>query len=179
MVLDLIIQSFWFLLPAAVANMSPTLFKKINFLNYPIDFNKKTNGRPILGSNKTFRGFFFGTLMAILIIFIQKLLYPYMINYTIVDYSTNAIFLLGFLLGFGALAGDSIESFFKRRANINPGSPWIPFDQLDWVIGSLLLALIYVEIPFSISLTCIILFGLLHPTINLVGHFLKLQKNKI
>ena len=40
--------------------------KKINFLNYSVDFNKTWNGKRILGDHKTYRGFFFGTLGAFL-----------------------------------------------------------------------------------------------------------------
>jgi CDP-2,3-bis-(O-geranylgeranyl)-sn-glycerol synthase len=47
---------------------------------------------------------------------------------------------LGFLLGLGAMAGDAAKSFFKRRLGIAPGHPWIPFDQIDFQIGALLLA---------------------------------------
>ncbi|MEM3153941.1 MAG: CDP-archaeol synthase, partial [Candidatus Woesearchaeota archaeon] len=39
--------------------------------------------------------------------------------------------------GIGALLGDSIKSFFKRRLGILPGRPWIPFDQVDYAIGAL------------------------------------------
>jgi CDP-2,3-bis-(O-geranylgeranyl)-sn-glycerol synthase len=46
----------------------------------------------------------------------------------------------GLRFGFGAMAGDAAKSFFKRRLAIEPGRPWIPFDQLDFAIGALLLA---------------------------------------
>src|SRR5437773_6411567 len=47
--------------------------------------------------------------------------------------------LLGVLFGAGAMAGDSAKSFFKRRLGVEPGRPWIPFDQLDFVLGALVL----------------------------------------
>lgn len=34
---------------------------------------------------------------------------------------------------------DSVKSFVKRRVGIAPGEPGIPFDQLDFVIGALVL----------------------------------------
>jgi CDP-2,3-bis-(O-geranylgeranyl)-sn-glycerol synthase len=37
------------------------------------------------------------------------------------------------------MAGDSLKSFVKRLKGIPPGRPWIPMDQLDFIVGSLLL----------------------------------------
>ena len=42
-----------------------------------------------------------------------------------------------FSLCFGALMGDIIESFFKRRIGKKRGEDWIPFDQLDFILGVL------------------------------------------
>ena len=177
--LKLLIQIIWFFLPAAFANMSPNVFKFIPFLNYPVDFNIRLQNKPLLGKNKTYRGFFFGILIALLTIIIQKTLYPYMSNLSLVNYNQINIYLLGFLLGFGALFGDCFFSFLKRRINIPPGKPWIPFDQINWVIGSLLLTSLYISFSFKEILTSIIFLGFLHPVINLLSYYLGLQKNKM
>jgi CDP-2,3-bis-(O-geranylgeranyl)-sn-glycerol synthase len=55
----------------------------------------------------------------------------------IVDY--DAWVDLGLRFGLGAMAGDSAKSFVKRQLGIAPGSPWVPFDQLDFVLGALVL----------------------------------------
>jgi len=34
--------------------------------------------------------------------------------------------------------GDIIESFFKRRIGKKRGESWVPFDQLDFILGVLL-----------------------------------------
>jgi CDP-2,3-bis-(O-geranylgeranyl)-sn-glycerol synthase len=176
---DLILQSFWFLLPAGFANMAPVLFKNINFLNYPIDFDKSFHGRPIFGHNKTFRGFFFGILTAILIVYLQSLLNPYLDpTFSLVDYNQTNIFILGFLLGFGALLGDLVKSFFKRRANIEPGESWMPFDQIDWVLGALLVTSIYIVPSLNIILISLILFSILHIVINYLGYTIGIKRNK-
>ncbi|MBW2992665.1 CDP-archaeol synthase [Candidatus Woesearchaeota archaeon] len=177
-IITYLISIFWFLLPAGFSNMAPVFFKKFNFLNIPVDFNKTFRNKPIFGKNKTFRGFFFGIILSIIIIYIQKLLYPFMLNYSIIDYTSINIYLLGFLLGFGALFGDLIKSFFKRQLNIAPGKPWIPFDQIDWVIGSLLFSLLYINISLDIILISILLFGIIHPLVNYIGYLLKIKKNK-
>jgi CDP-2,3-bis-(O-geranylgeranyl)-sn-glycerol synthase len=176
--IELIIQTFWFLLPAGIANMSPVIFKWVPLLNYPVDSNKKFRGKPMLGKNKTYRGLLVGTVMAILTVYIQGKLYPQMIDFSIIDYSQINIILLGFLLGFGALAGDMVESFFKRQVNIKPGKSWVPFDQIDWIVGSIIFASMYINVPLKFIITSIILFGVLHPLVNLTGYFLRIKKNK-
>lgn len=175
----LLVQIIWFFLPAGIANMSPVIFKKVNFLNYPVDFNLKIKGKPLLGKNKTYRGFFFAISMSILTIFIQKTLYPHLINYSLVNYNQINIYLLGFLLGFGALIGDTLKSFFKRRLKIPPGKPWIPFDQIDWIIGTALLINLYIKLSFKEILIALILSLIFHPLINLLSYSLGIQKNKI
>lgn len=176
--IEIIIQTFWLLLPAGFANMAPVLFKWIPFINHPVDFNKKFRDKPIFGKNKTYRGFLFGILTAILIVFIQKNLYEYTSSISLINYSEINVFLLGFLMGFGALFGDLIESFFKRQMGIDSGKPWFPFDQTDWVIGSLIFAVFYVNIEIKIIAVSILLFGILHPIINLIGYYLGIKKNK-
>ena len=42
--------------------------------------------------------------------------------------------LIGFLLGFGALLGDALGSFIKRRMGIGRGKPAPILDQIDFLI---------------------------------------------
>ena len=42
-----------------------------------------------------------------------------------------------FSICIGALLGDIIESFFKRRIGKSRGENWIPFDQIDFILGVL------------------------------------------
>jgi CDP-diglyceride synthetase len=46
---------------------------------------------------------------------------------------------LGLRFGTGAMAGDAAKSFVKRRLGIPPGTPWIPWDQVDFRLGALIL----------------------------------------
>ncbi|MDD5096840.1 MAG: CDP-archaeol synthase, partial [Candidatus ainarchaeum sp.] len=50
-----------------------------------------------------------------------------------------AQFVSGFLLSVGALLGDALGSFVKRRAGITPGKPFF-LDQLGFIAVGLLLA---------------------------------------
>ena len=163
----------YLLLPGIFANMSPVLFTKINFLNKPIDLGKKFLGKRILGDNKTYRGFFFGILIAIITAFIQiwiPINTPYQIT-------LQNFWYLGFLLGFGALFGDVVESFIKRRIGIAPGKPWIPFDEIDHIIGSLLIISTIFSLPIISAIWVIIITIPLHILVNVIGYFFKLRKN--
>jgi len=174
-----ILQLFWHLLPAGISNMTPPLLKKINLLNKPVDFGKKYRGRRILGDHKTWRGFLFGTLAAIIFIYLQRGLTNTLNLNTIISYNSSNLFLLGFLFGFGALFGDALKSFFKRQSDIPPGKPWIPFDQIDWVFGAILMSEVYVRLTAYQVITTLVLFGLLHPVVNFISYLMGIQKNKL
>lgn len=173
-----IFQVFLLLLPAGLANMTPPLFKKINFLNYPIDFGIYFRGRRLLGDNKTFRGLFFGVAIAIIGTYLQKLFYPVILKHSIIDYSNINFFLLGFLLGLGALFGDLIGSFFKRQLRIAPGGSFIPFDQIDWIIGALFFLNFYVRTEMILNFLAILLFFILHIFVKLAGFYIGINENK-
>lgn len=158
-------------LPAGIANASPVLFKRVSFLNYPVC-------EKFLGSHKTWRGLFFGVVMATLAVFIQtKIQIPE--KFTLVNYAEINPLILGPLLGAGALIGDMLKSFFKRKIGIAPGKPWIPFDQIDWIVMTVLFSFAYIDLQLPDALLAILIYGLLHPVFNLISYFLKFQKVKI
>ncbi len=174
----MIIEALYLLLPAAFSNMVPNLFKWMPYLNFPIDNNIKYKGKPLLGKNKTWRGLISGTVCAMIIAFLQFLLYsvPFFSSISLLDYSN--FLLIGFLLGLGAHFGDLLESFLKRRIGIKPGQSLIMLDQLDWVMGSLIL-LLFVYIPsFKLVLTSLILFFGLHIIIKHIAFFFKLDTSR-
>lgn len=171
----------YMMLPSVFSNMAPVLFRKIRFLDCPLDFGRKFRGKPLFGSHKTFRGFFFGTLLAILVSYVQRVVYssvPFFARSSLIDYTQYNFVLLGFLLGFGALLGDLIKSFFKRRFGIRPGKRWFPWDQIDFMIGGLLLlSFIYVP-PWQAILALLIVTPALHVFFKHLGYYLKINKAK-
>lgn len=176
---NFILQCFYFILPAYFANMAPVILK--NFfrkLAFPIDLNKKINNKPIFGINKTYRGVIFGIIFAIFITFLQYILYKNNIFFdiSIVDYSNWL--LLGFLLGFGAIIGDLMESFVKRRLNYPPGKPFVPFDQLDFVIGALIFVAPIVILSISKIITILLLTFVLHILINHIAFYTNVRQEK-
>lgn len=121
-----IAQLFYLLLPVYLANMAPPLTRFWHGWNPPIS-------RRWLGSHKTVLGFALGVAVAMVVACLQSRLQW---HYQLLDYRQPLLF--GAACGVGALGGDSLKSFFKRRLGIAPGRPWIPADQLDFVIGGVL-----------------------------------------
>lgn len=177
----LVLKSLYLLLPALIANMVPPLCRHVGFLDTPVDFGKKWKGKRIFGDHKTFRGFAFGILFAGLIAGAQKwayLDYAFFRDFSIIPYGDHSAIILGILMGFGALAGDAVESFFKRRVNIRPGKPWIPFDQLDFVIGALLLLFIVFIPPWQVIVILLTVVPVLHILTNHIGYYIGVNKSK-
>ena len=117
----------YFMAPAYVANMLPPLVKYWSGWNRPIS-------QRWLGSHKTVMGFAAGLLGAFAVTFVQ-----YVIAGGTCIVVDDAWVGLGLRFGLGAMGGDCVKSFFKRRLQIAPGRAWIPFDQLDFVVGALIL----------------------------------------
>lgn len=168
-----LLKVFYLILPAYFANMAPVFFTKLNFLNSPVDFGAKINGKRLFGKNKTWRGLVTGVVVAIIIAFLQKLLDISSLN--ILNYQN--FILIGFLLGFGALFGDLVESFFKRQLDIRPGKFFFPFDYIDHTIGAFLLLSIAFFIPFWSAVLVVVLTMPLQLLVNLIGYKLKLRKD--
>lgn len=186
MSLIFVLKCFWFFLPAYFANMAPTFAKKggvLEFLAKPIDFDKNFKGKPIFGHHKTWRGMISGIILGILIAFLQKFIFQFSFfqKISFFNYQKINVFFLGFLLSFGALFGDLIASFFKRRKNIKPGDSWIPFDQISFVIGSFFIVNIFSDfkIPISAWILILILSFFLHILGNRIGFWLKISDSKI
>lgn len=117
------------MLPAYLANMAPPFTRYWPGWNRPIS-------RKWLGDHKTVVGFGAGLTVAMAATFVQSKL-----NWHagLLPYAEWP--LLGLAFGVGAMGGDSLKSFVKRLKGIPPGRPWIPMDQLDFVVGSLLLVM--------------------------------------
>ena len=177
--------SLWFFAPAGFANLGAFAAGKIGFLKkykYPVDCFKKYKGKRILGNHKTFRGFAAAIVIGIFICALEVWFYA---NFTsvrqlvYVNYSEINPFILGGLLGFGALFGDSAKSFFKRQKNIQPGRSWFPFDQIDYIVGGVAFSLLYIRLPVVEYIILFIVWSLLHPLTTFVGYLFKLRRKPL
>lgn len=178
--MNTLISLVYFMLPAYFANMAPVFAARLfPRFSAPVDFGLSWRNKRILGSNKTWRGVLFGMIAAIIIAFAQMLLEQHNIAMlSFVSYAKNWLE-LGLLLGFGALFGDSLKSFFKRRAGISPGTKFFPLDQIDFSIGALIFASIVYFPGWLESIAIVIISALGHMLLNYLGFLLKLKKDRI
>ncbi len=167
-----ILKATWLMLPAYIANPTAVVFGG----GTPIDFRKNwKNGRRILGDGKTFRGLIGGTVCGIVIGLIQQ---QAPLQFSLGVFTLSAII----ALSLGALLGDIVKSFFKRRLGLARGEKLPLADQLDFVAGAWILA--YIVDPkwftdnfsFGIMITVIIFTPILHRLTNIIGYHIKLKK---
>jgi len=180
---NLLIASLYFFLPAYFTNLTASLSRKISFLKFidiPVDFRKSLNGYRVFGDHKIWRGLICGTIAGMAIAFLQKYLYQF--NWakeiSLINYQEINILLFGFLISFGAVFGDLLFAFFKRRQNIEPGKPWIPFDQINFVIGAFLFLTPFFKIPLSAWGIILISTFFLHILGNHIAYWMHWQENR-
>ncbi len=170
-----VILAMWLMLPAYVANPLAVVFGG----GKPIDMGMKWyDGQRVFGDGKTIRGLIGGTACGIVSGLIQIYAAP-VFSIPIVPTLTAVI-----TLSFGALLGDLIKSFFKRRIGFVRGAELPLIDQLDFVAGAWLLTYIFDPVWFTryfisspwIIVTVLVLTPILHRLTNIFGYNIKLKK---
>jgi CDP-2,3-bis-(O-geranylgeranyl)-sn-glycerol synthase len=124
-----------------------------------------------LGAHKTAVGATAGVLMALLIAFIQSRIGW---NGAVVDYSRWPV--IGLALGVGAVGGDLLKSFLKRRRRIPPGARWIPADQLDFVIGAIALIAPFAHLTWSDVVAVLLVSFVADIAVNQVAFRLQIRE---
>ena len=147
-----------------------------------MDFGRSAkDGRRILGKGKTWRGFFGGALAGIIIGSIQLAL---AFNFDSVEFwgfgpMPHSIIAIS-LMGFGAMFGDALGSYIKRRSGKAPGAPFPGLDQYDFLIGAWLLLIVFQPIWFFehflegsriLGLFAVLaITPILHRSVNILGY---------
>jgi CDP-2,3-bis-(O-geranylgeranyl)-sn-glycerol synthase len=162
-----IAQLLYFMAPAYFANMAPPFQKYWTRWNRPIS-------ERWLGSHKTAIGFSLGVLAALLTTLAQS-----RIDWRGALLSYDEWPTLGLRFGIGAMAGDSVKSFVKRRLGIAPGRPWVPADQVDYVVGAL--ALVWSRVHPSWADVAVILALSVpgHVAVTRIGYWLGVRDAKL
>ena len=114
-------------------------------MRYPIDFHKKLLGHRILGDHKTFIGFLLMVCGALIVWHV--LLAVLMLFDTVPAIFHSEVFAAPFLIAIGVFTGDAVGSFIKRRCGIMPGDNLPVIDNLDWIIGALLILNVLYGLP--------------------------------
>lgn len=194
-ILNTFIDSIVFILPAFFANASPTILGKGTAFNGPIDCGRYWKGNEdlgrILGDGKTIRGFIGGTLTGTLISPLVILLLVFFgETATYLSYSNQGVFytlfkaddpylisiIIGFLQSTGALLGDLIGSFIKRRTGLKRGETFLFMDQLGFLFVALVLTFFVIPFPLEWVMILIPITFVVHIVMNLLGYIIGLQK---
>ncbi len=165
-VLFRVVQLLYFMAPAYAANMAPPLVRYWSGWNPPIS-------RRWLGSHKTVVGFAIGILAAMAATFIQS-----RIAWDGALVARGPWLTLGLRFGVGAMAGDTAKSFLKRRAGIAAGRPWIPWDQIDFVLGALALVWGAAALSWVDLATILVLSVIGHVLVNHLAYWLGIRDVK-
>ncbi len=181
-VLALIELALWLGLPAWIANSTPVVFGG----GRPIDGGRVfRDGRRVLGSGKTIRGFvagvFFGTLAGLVQSTLAPYLKPILDQYVTVTIEMERILFMtvpfAFALSFGALLGDSVGSFFKRRVNIRSGGPAPILDQLGFILVALICGSLILQPSYPYVVLLLVLTLAIHWFSNAVGYVLGFKEH--
>lgn len=175
-VLETIIVAFWAMLPAYVPNNAAVLAGG----GRPIDGGRTWDDKRVLGDGKTWRGTAVGTAVGAALALALNVVAGDVGAALGVDLPTFPPAAI-LALPFGAMLGDVLASFLKRRTGRDRGAAFPGVDQLDFVVVSLLLA--FVAAPgwfaetFTLPVLAVILVmtPILHVSTNGVAYRLGLK----
>ncbi len=167
-----LLRSAFIFLPAMVANALPVIVSGVIRERHPLDFGLKfIDGKRLLGKNKSIEGFIAGATGGLLVGCV----------YASVTHNIAWI-TYGAVSGVGAMIGDSLNSFVKRRLGIRSGDPFIPMDQLSFILVAYILVSVFrVDNAVGIRVTSvdlalgIYIVMVLHPLTNLIAYLLGLK----
>lgn len=152
-----IAQAIWVMLPAFVANPSAQLTGG----GLPMDLGRTLrDGARVLGPGKTWRGLLGGVLGGLFIGGLQIAIAAAVGDPSLVPTfdpglgdATAASFLVVLVLSLGALVGDALKSFAKRRLKLKRGHHLPVADQYDFVLGAWILCLALFPAWFATNFT--------------------------
>lgn len=172
------LTTLYFILPAYFSNGGALVFGG----GTPLDFGKTdSKGTRWIGNGVTWRGLIAGTIIGIITGAVQGYIAPDILKeigttlITPIITDVNNGILIGFLLGFGALLGDAIGSFLKRRLGIGRGKPAPILDQLDFLIVALILVYPIVTFNWLFLVIAIVLTLAIHLIANTGAYLLGLK----
>ena len=162
------IELLLFAIPLYVSNAVPVLIGGMT----PVDFGKNFfDNRRLFGDGKTFRGFAIGVLAGWGVALLTQY---FLLNFT--NFPVPQTLFFGLFVAFGALFGDLVGSFAKRRIGIKKGEPVFLLDQLDFVAGGIIFGSFYYVpsfwgVVFIAGATLV-----LHRATNVIAFKMKLKK---
>ncbi len=166
--LFLLLKILLMIAPMYIANACAMVFGG----DIPIDFGLNfLDNKRIFGNGKTWQGTVAGIFFGALAGLILQTSFP---SYTLSLTDNYALY--GLLVALGAVLGDIIASFFKRRASIERGEALFGVDQLDFVVGALLFGS-FLYMPELMEVGIIVILTLLvHKISNVIAFKIKMKR---
>ncbi|GGL28098.1 hypothetical protein GCM10009037_09640 [Halarchaeum grantii] len=170
--------AFWTMLPAYVPNNAAVLAGG----GRPIDGGRTwRDGKRLLGDGKTWRGTLVGTLAGAALAGALNVARPALAGATGVALPAFPL-AVALALPFGAMLGDILASFVKRRSGRERGAAFPLLDQLDFVVVALVLAALVAPAWFRATFTLpvvlavLVLTPVLHVLTNAGAYLLGLKE---
>ncbi len=161
--LEIVVSAMLFALPAYIANMTPLILSRIIRKRRPLDMGRNwVDGKRIFGDNKSVEGFVAGTFAGLIV----------------------GLFLgcpfRGLLMGLGAMTGDALGSFIKRRLDIAQGEHAPLLDQYLFIFVALLFSYLAGCVTTSDRLVVILIATpVLHVSSNYIAYLLKIRQKPL
>lgn len=165
MVINALIAYF----PFMIANAMPIFIAK----GTPLDFGKLFfDNKRILGDSKTFEGLINGLLFG-----------TTMTSFYAIISSNSFWIIYGFMGSLGALAGDMINSFIKRRIGKKTGEQLPILDQINFILGATLFikilnldVIVSINIDLKTFIIALVISYFLHRLTNYYAYKLGIKK---
>ena len=173
---ETVVVAFWLMLPAYVPNNAAVLAGG----GRPIDGGRTWGEKRVLGDGKTWRGTAVGTAVGAILALGLNAVAGDVGSAVGMDLPTFPVAAV-LALPFGAMCGDILASFLKRRTGRRRGAPFPVVDQLDFVVVALALTLLVEPGWFTqwflwdVLIVILIITPILHVTTNVGAYALGLK----
>ncbi|HME56419.1 MAG TPA: CDP-2,3-bis-(O-geranylgeranyl)-sn-glycerol synthase [Candidatus Lokiarchaeia archaeon] len=191
--------SMWIIFPAYLANaVAVPVSKNRNF--HPIDNGKMLLGQRIFGDGKTIEGFLLASAIGCIGGLVQVLVSPLFLAPSLAWHDFYGSFLVpssditqyisasvpsivrAVIFPPGAMLGDLLGSFIKRRLKIQRGDPAPVLDQLDFIAGVLLFSMLFtavgasfLQLDIKYLVTILVLTPFIHRVVNKLAFKLRVK----
>ena len=192
--------SMWIIFPAYLANaVAVPVTKKLKNL-HPIDGGKKLLGQRVFGDGKTIEGFLLASIIGCIGGLVQVLVSPLFLAPSLAWHDFYGSFLVpstdieqyisasipaivrALIFPPGAMLGDLLGSFIKRRLRIERGAPAPVLDQLDFIVGVLLFSMLFsavgasfLQLDIKYLVTILVLTPFIHRVVNKLAYKLRVK----
>lgn len=170
-----LVGALWLLIPAYAANGWPPMARG----RRPIDGGRTwRDGRRIFGDSKTIEGFTVGVAAGTFYGLIESYLYPSFSAYAGAWGASLPLMtpFVGFMIALGAMTGDLVGSFIKRRLGMGSGQDAPGLDQLNFIVGAIVFGAAFTQISLAMMLIMLVLTPAIHRFVCMVGYALKFKK---